>query len=341
MAQDFAADPNAVRQFVIEAVEAGQRGLAERVAEAFGVSRPTAYNYLRALLEEGVITRLSPDRYELTAIQHAFHHEVAGLAEDVVWSSEIAPTLKCLPPNVLNILQYATTEMINNVIDHSGSPDVRIAVEATAAETTITVVDHGVGIFRKIASALDLEDDRQAVLELSKGKVTTDPDNHTGEGVFFSSRACDHFRILSRGVFFDHDARTDQDWILDQEAEWAGTSVAMTMRHTSQTELREVFDEYTTDTEDFRFDRTVVPVKLMQYADDQLVSRSQAKRLMGRFDRFRTVILDFADVPAIGQAFADEVFRVFPTRHPGVDVVAINTNEQVGRMVARANRDHS
>lgn len=45
-----------------------------------------------------------------------------------------------------------------------------------------------------------------AILELSKGKFTSDPARHSGEGIFFTSRMCDKFEILSKGLFFSgHD----------------------------------------------------------------------------------------------------------------------------------------
>ena len=56
------------------------------------------------------------------------------------------------------------------------------------------------GIFKKIQKALDLLDERHAILELAKGKLTTDPKHHTGEGIFFTSRMFDEFTILSGGV---------------------------------------------------------------------------------------------------------------------------------------------
>jgi hypothetical protein len=58
--------------------------------------------------------------------------------------------------------------------------------------------------------------------------------------------------------------------------------------------------------------------------------------LLARFDRFRTVVLNFDNVESIGQAFADEIFRVFPSQHPNIDIVGINANEQVTRMMNRA-----
>ena len=66
------------------------------------------------------------------------------------------------------------------------------------------------------------------------------------------------------------------------------------------------------------------------------MSRSQAKRLIARFDRFRTVILDFSEVQEIGQAFADELFRVYAGSHREVELLPKNMTEQVERMWLRA-----
>ena len=339
MPSKYAAEPADVRRFVLRRVVQDGRNLASDIQNEFGVSRPTAHNYIRHLIGEGLIERRSPGRYDLGTASRAFEHVVKGLEEHEVWTNELQPVLGDLPSNVREIWHYGCTEMINNVIDHSESPTLSVAVERTALYTEIIIHDEGVGIFRKIARALQLDDDRHAVLELSKGKVTTDPENHSGEGIFFSSRAFDHFRILSGDVYFEHKGDDDEDWILGQEIPTEavnGTSVIMTLQNDSDRRIINVFDAHATDTEDYRFDRTVVPVKLLEYGDEQLVSRSQAKRLLTRFDRFRVVVLDFADVKSIGQAFADELFRVFTRRHPEIELIPINSNEQVTRMISRA-----
>jgi hypothetical protein len=67
-----------------------------------------------------------------------------------------------------------------------------------------------------------------------------------------------------------------------------------------------------------------------------LVSRSQAKRLLNRFERFKVVILDFDGVQEIGQAFADEIFRVFPNSHPATEIRDLNASHQVQKMISRA-----
>ena len=225
--------------------------------------------------------------------------------------------------------------MFNNVIDHSAASIVSVSVRKTAATSTIDIYDNGVGIFKKIQAALKLVDERHAVLELAKGKFTTDPANHSGEGIFFSSRMFDEFDILSGEVYFSHEFDKKEDWILQRSSARSGTLVAMVLHnHTARTS-KKVFDKFSSG-EDYGFNTTVVPVKLMQYGDDNLVSRSQAKRLMARVDRFKVVMLDFAGVASVGQAFADEVFRVFKRKHPEVQLLPIHASSEVRRMISRA-----
>ena len=67
-----------------------------------------------------------------------------------------------------------------------------------------------------------------------------------------------------------------------------------------------------------------------------MISRSQAKRLVARFDRFKTVTLDFEGIDEIGQAFADELFRVYRLAHPNVELEPIHMTRQVEQMWLRA-----
>ncbi len=84
----------------------------------------------------------------------------------------------------MNIWDYCFTEMFNNVIDHSSGSLVIVRVSKSAVNTRIEIQDDGVGIFKKIQKQLELSDERHAVLEPAKGKFTTDPANHNGEGIF-------------------------------------------------------------------------------------------------------------------------------------------------------------
>lgn len=95
-----------------------------------------------------------------------------------------------------------------------------------------------------------------------------------------------------------------------------------------------VLDEYSSV--DTGFSKTHVPVALAAYGESNLISRSQAKRLLARFECFAEVILDFENVKSIGQGFADEVFRVFALNHPEVHLIPIRANVKVERFIQRA-----
>jgi anti-sigma regulatory factor (Ser/Thr protein kinase) len=329
-----------VRRFIIENLEAHPTDIVKVAAERFGCTRQAVHKHLRRLVVDGSVNEEGTTRnkvFKLAPLEvHEFVYRLAdGVAEDVVWRTDVAPALGKLPDNVREIWQYGFTEMLNNVIDHSAATRVQVEITKTAASTTVMVYDDGVGIFRKIQLAAGLLDERHAVLELAKGKFTTDPANHSGEGIFFSSRMFDEFVISSGGVFFSHTYDDNQDWVLESSREISGTLVEMVLHnHTSRT-AKSIFDKFVSD-DDYGFTKTVVPVRLLQYGDENLVSRSQAKRLLARFDRFKTVVLDFDNVASIGQAFADEVFRVFVAKNPGVSIVAIKTSPEVRQMISRA-----
>lgn len=329
-----------VRRFIIESLGEHPRDIVRVTAEKFGCSRQAVHKHLQRLIADGSVTDGGHTRnktYRLAPlVTWSKQYELApGLAEDAVWRADITELLGKLPENVLSIWHYGFTEMFNNVIDHSSAKVVSISLTKTAAATTIDIYDDGVGIFKKIQAALGLVDERHAVLELAKGKFTTDPRNHSGEGIFFTSRMFDEFIISSGEVFFSHQFDEKEDWILQSSSSGGGTLVKMVLHnHTART-TKKVFDRFTSD-DDYGFTKTVVPVKLMRYGDDNLVSRSQAKRLLTRVDRFKTVVLDFSGVASIGQAFADEVFRVFRSKNPSVEVVPIHTSSEVKRMITRA-----
>jgi len=242
-----------------------------------------------------------------------------------------------MPENVRGIWQFGLTEMLNNAIDHSAGTSVVVFVSRTAMTAHTLISDDGEGIFKKIQRELGLDDERHAILELAKGKLTTDPVNHTGEGIFFASRMFDKFAIYSGNTFFSRDYEQDLDWITEAPRPMSGTTVFMELQNTTTRATKEVFDYFTSPSDDdYGFTKTIVPVHLARYRDEELISRSQAKRLLARFDRFRTVVLDFENIASIGQAFADEVFRVFVHEHPDVTIIEMNTAPGVEQMIRRA-----
>ena len=328
-----------VRRFIIENLEAHPRDISRHAAKQFKITRQAVHEHLRRMFHDGTILREGRTQnctYKLAPVTiwrkiYAFTPE---LSEEQVWVQDVLPQLGSIPDNVARIWGYGFTEMFNNARDHSQGSSAIVLMQKTAASVRIQIHDNGIGIFRKIQAALRLADPRHAVLELAKGKFTTAPEAHSGEGIFFSSRMFDRFVILSHEVHFSHEWDSE-DWIQETESPGEGTSVFMTLsNHTART-TKKVMDQFS-DQDNYAFTTTIVPVRLAKYGGDHLVSRSQAKRMLARIDRFKIVIFDFASVTEIGQAFADEVFRVFPALYPGVTIRSIHVNSAVKRMIVRA-----
>lgn len=322
----------------LERIAANGSGVAAALSEEFGLSRQAVAARLSKLARLGLIEADGETRARVWRLKDLVREEVTfdrqGLSEDRVWMRLCAPVVADLPENVRDIWRYGVTEMVNNAIDHSGSEQVHVNVARTALTTQVAVADEGEGIFTKIQKALGLFDPREAILELSKGKLTTDPVNHTGEGIFFASKVFDKFDIRSGNQHFMHDGGMD-DVLLERPKDAPGTVVLMALSNDSTRTTQEVFDRFA-PADEYTFAKTIVPVRLAQYEGEKLVSRSQAKRLTMRFEKFRTVILDFDGVVEIGQAFADEVFRVFQAAHPGTELIPVNLTDAVDKVIRRA-----
>lgn len=324
---------------LLQAVTTHPRDLVGMVAGRLGLSTARITMQVRELIAQGYLEKSGSTRPVYSVGRNRrFLQEFAraGLAEDRVWSEHIRPLLQDLPRNILDIAHHGVTEMVNNAIDHSAAKHVTVRADLRERQLHLTVLDDGVGIFRKISRALDLPDERLALLELSKGKFTTDPRHHSGEGVFFTSRMFDQFRIVSGGLTFDHGNHTADMLVDDDAGPLVGTAVQMYIDTSSARTISQVFGEFSSGPEDYTFAKTIVPVRLARVGDDNLVSRSQAKRLLQRVEKFRKVILDFEGVRTVGQAFADEVFRVFALAHSEVELTATNASPEVQQMIRRA-----
>jgi len=328
-----------IRAFLLRNVEKHPRDIVKVASNHFGITRQAVARHLSKLVDEDLLEAHGKTKgrtYELKILLDKLVEVPLSInsEEDALWGEHVRPFLSDVKQNVYAICHHGFTEMMNNAIDHSEGATAEILVIRTAVGIDLSVRDDGVGIFNKIARELKLPDKHFAILELAKGKFTTDPKRHTGEGIFFTSRMFDDFWILSDDLSLCHDEKLG-DWLLEnKEDPQKGTCVMMRIDPQSNRDISQVFEQFS-DPEDFSFNQTRVPVRLAQFGKENLISRSQAKRVLTRFDKFKKVFLDFAGVEMIGQAFADEIFRVFRHEHPDVELLHINTNSAVKRMILR------
>jgi anti-sigma regulatory factor (Ser/Thr protein kinase) len=330
-----------IEGFIIRNIEEHAGDISRITQDKFGISRQAVNRFLRKLTEAGQIEPEGKTRQrkytilpaEKTLFQLPVNRE---LKEDEVWRNRIRPLLNNLQENILRICEHGFTEIMNNVIDHSESKTVKVEMEVYPGKIVMIILDKGVGIFKKIADKLRVEDKRLVALELSKGKLTTDEAKHSGEGIFFTSRMFDEFSISSGDLSLY--VQGGNRWTLETKVKSegnSGTEVTMKIRTDSKRTISEVFNSFAAPGNDYSFTKTQFPVRLAKLGDENLISRSQAKRLLTHLEPFKEVVLDFTGVDIVGQSFADEIFRVFQNAHPEVKINHVGANIDITNMIRR------
>ena len=296
-----------------------------------------AHRILSGLVDEGTLVRSGAGRAvtyrDSGGLPFVRRYPRAVIAEDRVWNevSSACRAVEGMPKSARSILQYSFTEMLNNAIEHSGGSEIEVRFQGAEDGLAFTIADDGVGAFANLRKMLRLESDLFAVQELSKGKITTLPAGHTGEGVFFTSKAARVFEMSSGGLRWIVD-NVRGDMAVGESLVRRGTEVRVEVANRPKRALTEVFEEYT---EDFVFNKTRVVVKLFTLGT-RFISRSEARRVLSNLDKFRGVVLDFSGVDEIGQGFADEIFRVWAVSHPGTKIEAVAMSAPVAFLVHRA-----
>ena len=170
------------------------------------------------------------------------------------------------------------------------------------------------------------------MIELVKGKTTTMPEAHTGEGIFFVSKVADRFFLRSHRIQLEWN-RALHDVFASTPKFKKGTFVRFEIQRDSRTKLETVFEKFAPEAYDYKFQKTRVQVKLLQ---KEYVSRSEAKRLTFNLHKFSEVELDMVNVRNVGQGFTDEIFRVFASEYPDVRIRTVNASKNIAAMIRHA-----
>ena len=235
--------------------------------------------------------------------------------------------------NCITIFNYAFTEMLNNAIDHSQSKKVWINVEVDHSNVIFVIKDLGIGAIESIKKGFEITDDFLALEHLFKGKQTTAPEAHSGQGIFFTSKVVDTYKIATSGMEFTID-NTRADEFLRDIKQRKGTTVTCRIKKNTRRKIKDVFDKFTGD--DFEFDQNIVKINLSKH--ERLMSRSEAKRLLLGLDEYSVLDFNFKNVAEIGQGFCDEVFRVYANRNPGKILSYHNASDVVRYMIERSRK---
>ena len=329
-----------IKEFLLKTISIGENPY-KAMENNFKISRQTVSKYLNELVEKNYITKNSKGNYTINFyISESKIYKNNNLEEDIVYDELIKKYEVDKKNNVKHILVYAFTEMLNNAIEHSEGTEISIYYAENYFNIFVTIKDNGIGIFRKIVRDHNLKNENEAIFELKKGKLTSDAENHSGEGIFFTSKVVDYFLISSFNKTFSSGS-DKYFYSIEQNKERCikGTEVILVLNKNTERTTKKIFDEYTSD--DFVFNKTKIIVHLAKdYLGHDFVSRSLAKRILMNVEKFKIIVLDFENIDNIGQGFADEVFRVFKNKNPDITVVPVNMNEEIEFMINRAMKNN-
>lgn len=346
-----AGNRNEIKSYILELIEKDKKNIVANTIEVFGISATTVYRYIKKLMDDRIIgkddNRRSGYRLNERTKTLRYYPQKECLEEDRIFYQDVLPFFRNISDNSGRIWNHSFTEIMNNAVEHAQSDEIICYITQNELNASVMIRDNGIGIFNKIVEYnknvlgrnIDIDD---AILELFAGKFTTDSQNHSGEGIFFTSRLVDQFYIYSEGRIFSHDSYAYEKLLNIFENEHGegydilkkqkGTIVMMTLSNNSRRNMEEVLNSFSDP--DRGFFRTQISLKSVVPNGDP-VSRSQAKRLYSGFDKFEEVEIDFADVDTIGQAFTHELFIVFQRNHPQIKLIIKNANEKVENMIKR------
>jgi hypothetical protein len=194
------------------------------------------------------------------------------------------------------------------------------------------VSDDGCGLFQRIDSSFRHRRPDAGDAGAGKGKLTSQPDRHTGRGLFFTSRLADVFDLHANATAFQYRGWDRRSWHKGKPMPRQGTSIYLAIALDTTRTLDDVLRAHSLDGDGYGFDRTVVPLQLMQGDGTWLESRAQAGAWRRGCTGFRRAEVDFTGIADMGHGFADELFRV-AAANPGLERRAVGMAPR-GMMVA-------
>lgn len=343
------------KEKILAFIEARGKVTSRDIAERFKVSRQYANMVISALVEGEAVLKSGSTRNAfyvsraymaghpdsvLNVFKKRYRNQSLEEHKMLMEVESALPRLKTLPENIRSIFTYAFSEMFNNAIEHSGSKYISVEVSFHGGSLSFTVTDAGVGVFRNVMKKHRLTSETEAAQDLLKGKTTTMPRSHSGEGIFFTSKAGDVFVLNSFGKMLSIDNAKHEVSLHDAVKTTRGTKVIFSIAVDSSRHLNGLFRKYTNigEESDHGFDKTEIRVSIF-ISGGVSISRSQARRILEGLDKFKVILFDYDRVPLVGQAFADEIYRVFQERHPDIRIENEHMNESVRFMVERARNE--
>jgi hypothetical protein len=223
-----------IQGFILDHVDVDPKGIARRVAQAYGISRQAANRHLDALVQIGLLdeaghTRARAYALRRTSVVSREFRVTPVLGAERVWSEHVAPVLAGDRAALRETCRGIFKELLENAVAHAGASWISLELATTAREVDLIVTDDGRGVFVSLAEKLGVataRDAAEAFARLARERSMESP----AIKLMLLARGTERFTIASSGVSCEFDAAQDAWTVREDDAVRVGTSVSCRLR---------------------------------------------------------------------------------------------------------------
>lgn len=228
-----------IRDFILDQAAMNPRGLARRVAEAYGISRQAANRHLDLLVDAGLLEQAGQTRAKTYHLKRT-----SSLSREVrvtpvlnagrLWEDHIAAILSHDAPALREICRVAFDELMRNAVAHAGASWIRFSFVSNARDIDISVTDDGRGILSLLAPSLGARTPRETAEMLANLANARSTDSPAARLVLLA-RNFQSFAIRSAGVALSFDRNADHWRVEDDDTSRKGTAISFRARRPTAT----------------------------------------------------------------------------------------------------------
>ena len=325
-----------IKDFILENLTRHQKDIIKASIRKFGLSRQAILKHMHTLISEDRVVAYGKTRdrfYELIPLVN-FSKTVDiknSFFPDEILKKQILPNLNSVALNIYEICEFSIMALLSNALDHAQATKLHYKLYVSPNDVHFVLSDNGIGIFENLNNSLILEDIQVAAIEIAKGRITTDPQNHGGDELMTVIHLFDKVTIDSSGICLTYYNKKNE-WTVTRSSQQKGTRIHLEIKSNSRRTCQEIFRQI--------FDRenklVRIPVNLVRSDGEQVNSRIQAQSLLHNIKDLTEIEFDFKNIELIGPAFADELVRKTKEKNQLADIKWTNSTKMVDVLMSRA-----
>ena len=325
-----------IKDFILENLTRHQKDIIKASIRKFGLSRQAILKHMHTLISEDRVVAYGKTRdrfYELKPLVN-FSKTVDiknSFFPDEILKKQILPNLNSVALNIYEICEFSIMALLSNALDHAQATKLHYKLYVSPNDVHFVLSDNGIGIFENLNNSLILEDIQVAAIEIAKGRITTDPQNHGGDELMTVIHLFDKVTIDSSGICLTYYNKKNE-WTVTRSSQQKGTRIHLEIKSNSRRTCQEIFRQI--------FDRenklVRIPVNLVRSDGEQVNSRIQAQSLLHNIKDLTEIEFDFKNIELIGPAFADELVRKTKEKNQIANIKWTNSTKMVDLLMSRA-----